>query len=94
VVISKDNIMLDQVSISKDSPSDCQPSNPSKSKKPKSKSNHSSFTSKSESPLNDKESNLLTKSSSKSQLKTDKTGKDLSLTRDLPWCGCWGNGCL
>ena len=20
--------------------------------------------------------------------------KDLALTRDLPWCGCWGNGCL
>ena len=23
-----------------------------------------------------------------------KAQKDLALTRDLPWCGCWGNGCL
>jgi hypothetical protein len=40
------------------------------------------------------DSALVQKSSSKSQLKGDKTGKDLALTRDLPWCGCWGNGCL
>nr|XP_040571200.1 uncharacterized protein LOC121120399 isoform X1 [Lepeophtheirus salmonis] len=25
---------------------------------------------------------------------SEKTQKDLALTRDLPWCGCWGNGCL
>ena len=33
-------------------------------------------------------------SSSKSSSKADKSAKDLALTRDLPWCGCWGNGCL
>lgn len=28
--------------------------------------------------------------------KSNKTEKkeNLALTRDLPWCGCWGNGCL
>jgi hypothetical protein len=26
--------------------------------------------------------------------KDAKHQKDLALTRDLPWCGCWGNGCL
>lgn len=33
-------------------------------------------------------------SSSKTSSKADKAAKDLALTRDLPWCGCWGNGCL
>ncbi|XP_059098803.1 uncharacterized protein LOC131892947 isoform X2 [Tigriopus californicus] len=32
------------------------------------------------------------KESSNSDAK--KSQKDLALTRDLPWCGCWGNGCL
>ena len=32
--------------------------------------------------------------SSKEKEKADKIQKDLALTRDLPWCGCWGNGCL
>lgn len=32
------------------------------------------------------------KDSSNSDAK--KSQKDLALTRDLPWCGCWGNGCL
>ena len=29
-----------------------------------------------------------------SSAKEAKHQKDLALTRDLPWCGCWGNGCL
>ena len=33
------------------------------------------------------------KNSDKSS-KADKAAKDLALTRDLPWCGCWGNRCL
>ena len=32
-----------------------------------------------------------TKSSSKSEKREQ---NNLALTRDLPWCGCWGNGCL
>lgn len=32
--------------------------------------------------------------SNKEKEKADKIQKDLALTRDLPWCGCWGNGCL
>ena len=35
-----------------------------------------------------------TKSSSKAEKQQEKIQKDLALTRDLPWCGCWGNGCL
>ena len=32
--------------------------------------------------------------STKTGSQKDKAQKDLALTRDLPWCGCWGNGCL
>ena len=33
--------------------------------------------------------------STKSSAKSDKREQNnLALTRDLPWCGCWGNGCL
>lgn len=33
--------------------------------------------------------------STKSSAKGDKREQNnLALTRDLPWCGCWGNGCL
>ena len=35
-----------------------------------------------------------TKSSSNKDKQQEKIQKDLALTRDLPWCGCWGNGCL
>ena len=39
------------------------------------------------------------KRSSRSRSNSTKSSKDskkenLALTRDLPWCGCWGNGCL
>ena len=35
-----------------------------------------------------------TKSTTKAEKKQEQIQKDLALTRDLPWCGCWGNGCL
>ncbi len=63
------------------------------------KSKSSKLDSLPESGLEDGESTLprsshSRSSSSKSSVKADKTAKDLALTRDLPWCGCWGNGCL
>ena len=35
-----------------------------------------------------------TKSSKGGGEKGSKEAGSLALTRDLPWCGCWGNGCL
>jgi hypothetical protein len=35
-----------------------------------------------------------TKSSKGGGDKNSKDAGSLALTRDLPWCGCWGNGCL
>ena len=32
--------------------------------------------------------------STKSTKSEKKEQNNLALTRDLPWCGCWGNGCL
>ena len=40
----------------------------------------------------DKRSSRSRSNSTKSS-KADKK-ENLALTRDLPWCGCWGNGCL
>ena len=42
----------------------------------------------------DRSSRSRSSSSKTSSSKADKAAKDLALTRDLPWCGCWGNGCL
>ena len=42
----------------------------------------------------DRNSRSRSSSSKTSSSKADKAAKDLALTRDLPWCGCWGNGCL
>jgi len=45
----------------------------------------------------DKRSSRSRSNSTKSSKAGDKSSKDtgsLALTRDLPWCGCWGNGCL
>ena len=42
----------------------------------------------------DRSSRSRSSSSKASSSKNDKAAKDLALTRDLPWCGCWGNGCL
>ena len=63
------------------------------------KSRSSKLDSLPESGLEDGESTLprssrSRSSSSKSSTKADKSAKDLALTRDLPCCGCWGNGCL
>lgn len=63
------------------------------------KSRSSKLDSLPESGLEDGDSTLprssrSRSSSSKSSSKADKSAKDLALTRDLPWCGCWGNGCL
>jgi len=93
----------------KESPSDHQQSHQHSRKSRKNKEKHSSnksaksksskLDSLPESGLEDGESTLprssrSRSSSSKSSVKADKTAKDLALTRDLPWCGCWGNGCL
>ena len=42
----------------------------------------------------DRSSRSRSSSTKTSSSKADKAAKDLALTRDLPWCGCWGNGCL
>lgn len=39
--------------------------------------------------------NSRSRSNSTKAAKDEKSKKEnLALTRDLPWCGCWGNGCL
>jgi len=78
-----------------------------KSKSGKNKSNSNRLGSLNESSKSEKEQETdgekskvgrsrsnSTKSSSKAEKQQDKIQKDLALTRDLPWCGCWGNGCL
>ena len=78
-----------------------------KSKSGKNKSNSSRLGSLNESNKSEKEQETdgeksrtgrsrsnSTKSSSKAEKQQEKIQKDLALTRDLPWCGCWGNGCL
>ena len=39
--------------------------------------------------------NSRSRSNSTKSAKSEKRdANNLALTRDLPWCGCWGNGCL
>ena len=42
----------------------------------------------------DKRSSRSRSNSTKSSAKEKEKKENLALTRDLPWCGCWGNGCL
>ena len=78
----------------------------SKMKEAEAKSSKKKLESVTESGLEDGDSTTTTKdgkdrssrsrssSTKTSSSKADKAAKDLALTRDLPWCGCWGNGCL
>ena len=61
----------------------------------------SSKTSKHRSSKNDESADDHDGRSSRSRSNSTKSTKsekreqnNLALTRDLPWCGCWGNGCL
>ena len=41
-----------------------------------------------------KRSSRSRSNSTKSTKSEKKDANNIALTRDLPWCGCWGNGCL
>ena len=68
----------------------------------RSHSGSSSKTSKHRSSKNDEStddhdggrSSRSRSNSTKSTKSEKKEQNNLALTRDLPWCGCWGNGCL
>jgi len=42
----------------------------------------------------EKRSSRSRSNSTKSTKSEKKDANNIALTRDLPWCGCWGNGCL
>ena len=60
-----------------------------------SKSKHrSSRTDDSGEDLDGGRSSRSRSNSTKSSKSEKREQNNLALTRDLPWCGCWGNGCL
>ena len=44
--------------------------------------------------VSEKRSSRSRSNSTKSTKSEKKDANNIALTRDLPWCGCWGNGCL